>query len=149
MKTILTLTILFGLNAISPATALARLYVVHVNHVETIQPEHKSLLSLLQKDITIDTATKSLRISLSPTCSPTHFCAEMLKFYTLKIKKMGPTIIAEGLLPIGNDLSNSKEDVIITLEKNTNNATTISFHDNQGTSVLIASPLEASTQFIQ
>ena len=125
--------------------AQATQYVVHVNHTATIQPNHSILNSLLQKEITIDTTAKTVKVRLSQECTLSNICPEMLRVYTLKLKKMNSSIIqAEGMLPLPVGPLQTPGVTLITMEKNLDHATAITIHDQNGTSTLIASPLEVS-----
>lgn len=138
MKTILILTSLFALNA------QAKQFVVHVNHTANLQPEHGALNNLLQKDITIDTSAKTVKIRLSQECTLSNVCPEKLNFFTLQLKRMGTVIQAEGLLPLQTKPLQAPGKAVMTMEKNLDNATVITIRDQNGTSTLIASPIAES-----
>ena len=70
----------------------------------------------------------------------------MLKFYELGIDKMGVTTIeAKGTLPIKVGPLNAAGKVIMTMEGTADNATVVKITNQNGTSTLIASPLEETT----
>lgn len=135
MKTILILT-----GLLVQLSAEAKQYVVHVNHVASLQPEHTVLNTLLQKDITIDTDRKTLKVRMSPACTQSNLCPEMVKYYQLNIKKLGSVIQAEGSLPLQSSPSLGK--TMITMEKTADNSTLVKIHDASGTSTLVAGPME-------
>jgi len=143
--TILLTSLLFFISTqASISIAQARQYVVHVNQVVNIQPEHATLNNLLQKDITIDTSSKTIKLRLSPECL-SGVCPEMLKFYFLTIFKIGDVIQAKGTLPLQSGPLHAPGEVTLTIEKSPDNATIVKFMDQSGTSTLIASPMEETT----
>ena len=144
MKATILLTSLLVLITTQTSIAEARQYVVHVNQALNIQPEHTTLNNLLQKDITIDTSAKTIKLRLSPECQ-SGVCPEMLRFYFLTISKMGEVIQAKGTLPLQSGPLSAPGQVILTIEKNADNATVVKIMDQSGTSTLIASPMEETT----
>lgn len=144
MKATILLKCLLILITTQTSTAEARQYSVHVNHVVNIQPEHMILNNLLQKEITIDTSTKTIKFKLSPKCQ-SGVCPDMERFYLLTISKIGEFIQAKGTLPLQSGPLNASGKVTLTLEKNVNNATEVKIMDQSGTSTLIASPMEETT----
>jgi hypothetical protein len=138
MKTILIIAaVLF-----QTTFAEAKQYMVRVNQAANLRQEHQVLQAMIQNKILINSSTRTLKITLNSDCSIALPCTEMLRQYTLTLKKMGSQIVAEGILPIQNENTLNPTKTVVTIDQTANNSTLVRIQDRNGYSVFVGSPIE-------
>jgi hypothetical protein len=104
--------------------AMAAQYEVYVTGSSHVSPAQIELTSIIQKQILIDSSTKSVRIQLSPVCNTGSLCPEYIRSVTLKLTNLKVShgqvmsVRAEGNL----DLNGKPTAAILQIDLNADNA---------------------------
>ena len=80
-----TIILVLAITALIHSTAQAAQYEILVTHSVSVSPSQANLQTLVQKQILIDTGTRTLELPVSPVCSSSTSCSEMLHTVSFKI----------------------------------------------------------------